>query len=255
MRVRDVGGVPDALTAPPEGEVHHDARVLPGGEMVVFTIDPVEGGRRVALLSVESGEYVPLTEGEDPEYVEGGFLLVRRGNALWAAALDPAERRLAGEPVPVLEGVRAGSFYSVSRDGTLVYVAGVALEGDARLAVVGLDGGRQLLPLAPRDIPQVVWFPDGRTVAFVSDGQVYTYDTVLNTTPRTSTSTALRASSGRALSTTSATARAAPRGERSGSRRSTARACRSGRAPRYSPPRTTRLPVGATSEPRTAPRR
>jgi len=185
MRVRDVGGVPDTLTVAADGETHSDPRVLPGGETVLFTVVPTEGEPEVAALSVATGAYELLAQGEDPDYVEGGFLLFRRGNALWAAALDATARTLTSEPVPVVEGTRAGRFYAVSRDGTLVYLTGgaAAIEG-ARLAVVRLDGSRSLLPLAPRDIEQVVWSPDGRSVAYVSEDQIFTYDVVLNATPR-----------------------------------------------------------------------
>ncbi len=56
--------------------------------------------------------------------------------------------------------------------------------------MVDLDGNEEISDLAPRDIRQVRWSRDGRSVAYVSvaegdlDSDIYTYDVELGTTPR-----------------------------------------------------------------------
>ena len=53
-----------------------------------------------------------------------------------------------------------------------------------------LDGNEEISDLAPRDIRQVRWAPDGRSVAYTSvaegdlDADIYTYDVAVGTTPR-----------------------------------------------------------------------
>ncbi len=185
IRVPEVGGVPDTLTAPEGGEIHGRPYVLPGGEFVLFR-STRNGEPEVALLSLESGEYEVLTQGDDPHYVRGGFLVFRRGGALWAATFDAGQGRLTGDPVPVVEGVRSGNrFFALSDDGTLVFVTGAGgSDGDLVLVEADLEGGERLLPLGARPIASVGWSPDGRSVVFESDNHIYTYDVTLNTAPR-----------------------------------------------------------------------
>ncbi|NIW37478.1 MAG: hypothetical protein GWN32_13470, partial [Gemmatimonadetes bacterium] len=65
------------------------------------------------------------------------------------------------------------------------YVEGTAVGAAAsQLTVVDLEGNAEALVLAPRPIGDVGWSPDGASVVFESEGQIYTYNTVLNTTPR-----------------------------------------------------------------------
>jgi serine/threonine-protein kinase len=183
MRVRDVGGVPDTLTIPEgSGEVHRDPHVFPGGETVAFVVARTNQEPQLAALSVGSGEYELLTQGEDPRYVRGGYLVFRRGSALWAAAFEAGRRRLTSEPVPVVEGL-GNRHFTLSGDGTLVYATGQSAERQ-ELAVVGFTGGEQRLPLTPRPIGSVGWSPDGESVVFESEGQIYTHDVVLATSPR-----------------------------------------------------------------------
>ena len=58
--------------------------------------------------------------------------------------------------------------------------------GVQQFVVVDLEGNEEALVLAPRPIPGlgVGWSPDGESVVFSSEGQIYTYNVALGTTPR-----------------------------------------------------------------------
>ena len=57
-------------------------------------------------------------------------------------------------------------------------------EGVRQLLVVDLDGNDEALPLDPRAIGLVSWSPDGQSVVYSSDNQIYTYNVTLGATPR-----------------------------------------------------------------------
>jgi Tol biopolymer transport system component len=93
--------------------------------------------------------------------------------------------------IPLFEGVRVPdprtADMHLAGDGTVLYVEGSAVASGppgAQLVVVDLEGNREVLPLSPRPMQGVTWSPDGESVAFGSEGHVYTYDVVRNTTPR-----------------------------------------------------------------------
>ena len=74
----------------------------------------------------------------------------------------------------------------LAADGTLLYVEGTSSRGSGvqQLLVVDLDGNVEALPLAPRPIASlsVGWSPDGESIVFAREGQIYTYDVVLSAT-------------------------------------------------------------------------
>jgi hypothetical protein len=115
--------------------------------------------------------------------------LFRRGNALWAAPLANDWSSITREPFPVVENVGSPyDYFSVSAEGTLFHVDGGASMGaGAELAIVDTLGNVDVLPLSPRAFSAAqgpAWSPDGESVVFESGEQIYTYNTVLNTTPR-----------------------------------------------------------------------
>jgi hypothetical protein len=188
QRVRDLGGEWEPLTDPPEGERHRSPSPMPDGETILFEIEHRGGDSEVAIVRPGTGEYDVLTWGSVPKYVRGGFLLFRREDALWAAPLAADWRSLTQEPFPVLENVGAPYDYSsISTDGTLIHLEGAVNTGaGGHLGVVDSEGRLDVLPLAPRSVTYAgpAWSPDGESVVFESDEQIYTYNTLLNTTPR-----------------------------------------------------------------------
>ena len=80
----------------------------------------------------------------------------------------------------------------VAADGTLLYMEGSSWGTTAqqRLLVVDLEGNEEDLPLDPRAIHRVSWFPDGQSVTYsvnvspANPHDLYTYNVTLGTTPR-----------------------------------------------------------------------
>jgi Tol biopolymer transport system component len=160
---------------------------LPGGRGALA----VAAGPRLHAVDLEDYSTAPLLDDVFRAWYAptGHLVYVRRDGAVFAQPFDLDALELSGGAIPLFEGVRVSLSHAdmrLTRDGGLLYVEGSGLASGSghRLLVVDLQGNRQVLPLPERPIAAVNWSPDGVSVAFQSQGQVYTYNTVLNTTPR-----------------------------------------------------------------------
>lgn len=165
--------------------------LLPDGGGVLYST-------RTNVLSVfdfESDSSIALLPGAvNATYIPTGHLLyVAESGGLFAVPFDLGRRRLAGEPIRVLERVATTPTkrgYSVSDNGGLVY-----REGESVFAVVGrnrflivtpggatdtvrLPSGRHLMPR---------FSPDGRSIAYAFfsgrsiETDIYTFDLISGT--------------------------------------------------------------------------
>ena len=111
-RVSAVGGVPEPLTVPGEGETYHRwPSVLPDGQGVLFTVGTAESATdQVAVLSLETLDWdiLPL-EGTAPQYVPTGHLLYVADNTVRAVPFDMKRRVVTGASVLLEEGVLTNS--------------------------------------------------------------------------------------------------------------------------------------------------
>ncbi|MCH7935347.1 MAG: serine/threonine-protein kinase, partial [Gemmatimonadetes bacterium] len=196
-RVPATGGGSEAVeivTELREGEtIHRGLSVLPGGKMGVFQVWYAQNGEdaEVWAIDLDTRERRFLVAGNSPSYASTGHLLFGTPDGvLMAAPFDPSTAELTGPSVPVAEGLTIVPpfglvTYSVSEDGTLIYVKGEAgaRSGGQQMWVMDLEGNVEDLLLAPRQIASVGWSPDGESVVYASDGQIYTYNVVLNSVP------------------------------------------------------------------------
>ena len=82
---------------------------LPGGEAVLFTITPANGGienAQIAVLDLRTGtSKVLIRGGSHAHYVPTGHLVYGVTGTLRAVAFDLGRLEVVGTPAPVLEGV------------------------------------------------------------------------------------------------------------------------------------------------------
>jgi serine/threonine-protein kinase len=185
VRVRDTGGDVEVILP----SLVIDAVLLPGAETLV-TCQPY-GARymyRVIALDLASGDTASVaSDACSPGWLPTGHLLLAyRDGTLRALPFDPDRLMVTGPPMPVLEGVAISSgraHYAVSRSGMLVYVAGLVPGEDVarQMALVELGGGVTELPLRPTNHGDGAFSPDGRTLAYVRDDQIWLFDLDLGT--------------------------------------------------------------------------
>jgi serine/threonine-protein kinase len=188
FRVPDSGGDPERLTQADEkrGEGHAWPQLLPGSHAVLFTheIRSQAAPRwETVLLDLRTREHrVLIPEGSGARYVATGHLVYAIGDTLRAVGFDLAGLEVRGTPVPVLDGVMSTALaapnFSVSSNGSLVYVMSPAANWTGRLVWVSRDG-REVSALITEDLiaPQFPRLsPDGRRVALTVADEVWMYD-------------------------------------------------------------------------------
>ena len=145
--VTEAGGLATRLTAldSAAGETSHTwPHVLPGGEAALFEIGfrgkPIDEDE-IAVVRLRDGRITRLgLRGNNPRFVSTGHLLFARQDGTVAAIeFDPRSLKARGQPVTVLDNVVVKSggaaMYSVSDNGTLVYI-----DGSTDFAFARVDG-------------------------------------------------------------------------------------------------------------------
>jgi serine/threonine-protein kinase len=175
LRIPAAGGNVEVLTTPDlaKGEVDHlYPDVLPGARSVLFTIQNNQGAdhSRIAVLDLETRTWRVLIEGgSHPRYIASGHIVYGAAGTLRAVAFDLSRQEVRGTPVPVLEGVvtqtSGAASFSVSPDGTLVYVRGRARVPQQTLVWVDRMGREEPLGMEPRLYSAQAVSPDGTRVA------------------------------------------------------------------------------------------
>jgi serine/threonine-protein kinase len=184
FRVGASGGEPVSLTKtdPTHREAGHlFPVVLPSGRAALYSIVlgavSSSGGSRwdnaqTAVLDLDTGRHqVVLSRGSRAAYLPTGHVVYFAVGSLMAARFDLQRLVLAGEPLPVVENVRAalaGPEFSVAPDGTLAYVTG----GDTFRAAVArsltwVDRSGRLDPISapPRAYTMPRLSPDDKQIA------------------------------------------------------------------------------------------
>jgi eukaryotic-like serine/threonine-protein kinase len=176
-RVAEAGGSPTRVVAAEAGQAMAP-QLLPGGEWILYTVFfPANSATEIRVASVATGEQRTLrTNAASARYVATGHLLYVTGGVLYAAPFDVRGLQFSGAHVPVVEGVRAliGGVgqYDVAATGTLVYLQGRNLVGEAADVAVLVDdlSGSALPTNVPRGrYGRVRAAPDGERIALDSD--------------------------------------------------------------------------------------
>ena len=175
FRLPAAGGERQPLTELEDGETAHRwPEFLPGGEAVLFTVVKGPGAENMEIwvLDLTSDQRTLLIPGgSNPHYAPSGHVVYGVDGTLRAVPFDLNGLEVTGDTIPVLEEVvtqdSGAAYFSIGRDGSLVYVRGEAGgEDDAQRTLVWVDrdGREESLGMPPRayDWPRVS--PDGRRV-------------------------------------------------------------------------------------------
>jgi len=172
-----------------QDEAAFEPRLLPGGNAVLFTLtkgrdDEQFDSAKVVIQSLATGARTPIVDGSGGRYLPTGHLIYVLSGTVFAAPFDLKQRKVTGEAVPVLQGVRrrtatGGADLSVSQSGTLAYVPGPAtFSAASRMLVitdrngsttpVALPPGRYSHPRVSRDGKHVAVAVDERRDAYIA---------------------------------------------------------------------------------------
>ena len=186
------GGAPKVLVDPKDGEVSESPQMLPGGQSVLFTLATGTAVNRwdsahAVVQSIATGERKTIVPGADARYLATGHLVYAVGGSVFAVPFDAQRLAVTGSPVLMVAGVMRASApsgaadFSISRNGTLIYVPGTSSlsSGHVQLGLTDRKGRMELLKLPPGPYVAPRVAPDGALIAFgIDDGieaSIYTY--------------------------------------------------------------------------------
>ncbi len=174
FRVADAGGEAVELTSLDSGAGETDhmwPSAVPGTSVVLFVSSTGASGggvnAQLAALNRATGDIVRFKlAGSHPRYVSSGHIVYATPDgSLRAVSFDAARMAIAGNPVPVLEGVgvkpNGAANFDVSANGHLMHT-GAGSVGAARTIVwVDRSGRETAIAVPPRNYFYVRVSPDG----------------------------------------------------------------------------------------------
>ena len=176
--------VTELKETPPEFD-HHSPVLLPGGQVVLFTLHAHDGRFHVMAETLATGSRKLLIESAfDAHYVDSGHLVFARDGRILAVPFDVNRLEVIGRPVTLVESVMGrpqdgNGGYRLAANGTLAFLPAPSLAGRT-LTWVDRTGVETPLPIASRAFSTPSISPDGARLAFaVADGDrrdVFTYD-------------------------------------------------------------------------------
>ena len=170
------GGAWTTLTKLCNEKAHAYPQVLAGGNVVLFVSfgqSPDIDQTSIDVVTLSDGVRKTLVRGGTaPRYVSSGHLIYSNRGALFAIPFDVARLETRGNAVRVLEDVRfrdadGAVDVTVSRDGTLVYRAGVRGTASVLTSVQWIEatGKRSPLTTTPGNYQHFRLSPDGKRLA------------------------------------------------------------------------------------------
>jgi serine/threonine-protein kinase len=182
-RIPESGGPPVAVTTldtTRRERTHRFPCALDGGPWVVFTVQTVDspGGyddASIDAVSLKTGERRHLFKGaRRAAWAPGGYLVLARGNDLYATPIDPRNPRITHDPVPVLSGVSGdvssgASYFDIADDGTIAWIPGGEAERTREIGWFDRSGRWTPTAIPPGPYLQVALSSDA-TRALVTGG-------------------------------------------------------------------------------------
>ena len=178
-RVAADGGVAEPVASnDPEFDQRPHAwpYVLPDGNGLISTVRVREGSSDdaydLAVLSFVTGDWRVLRQGNQAQFIDGGYLAYHASNGeVHVVPFDLDRQQLTGSPVSILAGAYrgqagGGAYFTVSRTGSLVYMPGGF---DRSLVRVDRQGRDTPLTAGTRGCRSPRLSPDGRLVAMTID--------------------------------------------------------------------------------------
>jgi serine/threonine-protein kinase len=170
--VSAAGGTPEVFTSVvdiQDEKQHVFPQILPGGAAVLFTLWNSPEDSRIAVRHLGTGEQRTVIEpGTHARYVPTGHIVYAWKGELLAAPFDLERLAVAGLPVRVLdnvlmEGDPMAAHFSISDNGSLVYVPGGVVQEERTLVWVDRNGNAEPLPFPPGESTVRV-SPNGKQV-------------------------------------------------------------------------------------------
>jgi serine/threonine protein kinase/Tol biopolymer transport system component len=191
------GGAPQALTRVEKGEATQRwPDFLPGGQ-ALLTVTSASGfdwsSTQILVQSIATGErQTVIRGGTQPRYAASQHLIYAQDGTLMAVPFDPKRLTATGPPAPVVEGVlqsaaSGAAQYSLSANGSLVYVRGEIQSAQRRLVWVARNGAEQAVAAPVRTYMFPRLSPDGRSLAVgisEHETQLWLYDLARETLTR-----------------------------------------------------------------------
>jgi serine/threonine-protein kinase len=166
------GGSPEIMTSVvdiQDEEQHVFPQFLPGGEAVIYTVSNSPVDARIAVHHLSTGDKRTLIDpGFHGRYVSTGHIVYAWEGELLAVPFDIERLEVTGLPVRVLddvlmEGDPMAAHFSISNNGSLVYVPGDIVRNETTLVWVDHTGKTESLPCPSGQMsPRVS--PDGNRV-------------------------------------------------------------------------------------------
>jgi serine/threonine protein kinase/Tol biopolymer transport system component len=189
-QVSEAGGPLQPLTRLEPGEVSHRwPEFLPGGKAFLFAASTSSfnwtSNSQVVVQTLGTGERRNLVQGAThPCYASSGHLVYAQAGSLMAVPFDAQRLTVVGAAVPVVENVShaptsGAAQYSISTNGSLVYVPGGVQADQRKMVWVSRNGVEQRAAAPERAylFPRIS--PDGQRIAVgitEHETQIWLYD-------------------------------------------------------------------------------
>ncbi|MBL7995199.1 PD40 domain-containing protein, partial [bacterium] len=202
MRIPEAGGLVEPITtldSTKRERTHRWPHFLPDGTGVMFTVGVTESPdyyeeATIQYVNLKTGARKLLINGaSSAQYVETGHLIFSRSGVLYAEPFNANRIEVINSPSPVIDDVSGdpttgGMHFSISRNGTLVYVSGNTEGTERALIKIDRNGKESTFDLTSVPIMEPRMSPDGKRIALVlgsgKDSDIWIYDVTRGTMSR-----------------------------------------------------------------------